>query len=116
MAQKTSAFQPMLHFCEKSVVSDGWMEGWMGGWMDGRAGLRIAYSNQKYPALVAQIVRELLFNQACNKNVETEMKGSRQLGSEFFFKVFDSSWFGFSQKQDWSWVFKFASLGDSYVR
>ena len=30
---------------------DGWMEGWMDGWMDGRkeakAGLRIAYSNQK---------------------------------------------------------------------
>ena len=30
---------------------DGWMGGWMGGWMDGRkvgkAGLRIAYSNQK---------------------------------------------------------------------
>ena len=26
----------------------GWMDGWMGGWMDGKAGLRIAYSNQKY--------------------------------------------------------------------
>ena len=26
---------------------DGWMGGWMGGWVDGRAGLRIAYSNQK---------------------------------------------------------------------
>ena len=30
---------------------DGWMGGWMGGWMDGwidvKAGLRIAYSNQK---------------------------------------------------------------------
>ena len=26
---------------------DGWMDGWMGGWVDGRAGLRIAYSNQK---------------------------------------------------------------------
>ena len=25
----------------------GWMDGWMGGWMDGKAGLRIAYSNQK---------------------------------------------------------------------
>ena len=25
----------------------GWMGGWMGGWVDGRAGLRIAYSNQK---------------------------------------------------------------------
>ena len=34
---------------------DGWMDGWMGGWVDGwmdgwmggKAGLRIAYSNQK---------------------------------------------------------------------
>ena len=26
----------------------GWMDGWMGGWMDVKAGLRIAYSNQKY--------------------------------------------------------------------
>ena len=26
---------------------DGWKEGWMDGWMEGKAGLRIAYSNQK---------------------------------------------------------------------
>jgi hypothetical protein len=26
---------------------DGWMGGWMDGWMGGKAGLRIAYSNQK---------------------------------------------------------------------
>ena len=30
---------------------DGWVDGWVGGWMDGwmeaKAGLRIAYSNQK---------------------------------------------------------------------
>jgi hypothetical protein len=25
----------------------GWMGGWMDGWMAGKAGLRIAYSNQK---------------------------------------------------------------------
>jgi hypothetical protein len=25
----------------------GWMGGWMDGWMGGKAGLRIAYSNQK---------------------------------------------------------------------
>ena len=24
------------------------MGGWVGGWMDGKAGLRIAYSNQKF--------------------------------------------------------------------
>ena len=27
---------------------DGWKDGWMEGWMEGKAGLRIAYSNQKY--------------------------------------------------------------------
>jgi hypothetical protein len=26
---------------------DVWMDGWMDGWMAGKAGLRIAYSNQK---------------------------------------------------------------------
>ena len=31
---------------QKSKV-EGWMDGWMGGWKDGKAGLRIAYSNQK---------------------------------------------------------------------
>ena len=25
-----------------------WMDGWVGGWMGGKAGLRIAYSNQKF--------------------------------------------------------------------
>jgi hypothetical protein len=25
----------------------GWVDGWMDGWMGGKAGLRIAYSNQK---------------------------------------------------------------------
>ena len=27
---------------------DGWMDGWMGGWVEAKAGLRIAYSNQKF--------------------------------------------------------------------
>ena len=35
---------------------DGWVGGWMDGWMDGKAGLRIAYSNQK------EHPRFLLFN------------------------------------------------------
>ena len=26
---------------------DGWMDGWKEGWKEGKAGLRIAYSNQK---------------------------------------------------------------------
>jgi hypothetical protein len=30
----------------KSLL-DGWMDGWVDGWMGGKAGLRIAYSNQK---------------------------------------------------------------------
>jgi hypothetical protein len=25
----------------------GWVDGWVDGWMEGKAGLRIAYSNQK---------------------------------------------------------------------
>ena len=25
----------------------GWVDGWTDGWVDGKAGLRIAYSNQK---------------------------------------------------------------------
>ena len=28
-------------------MDGNWMDGWMGGWMDGKAGLRIAYNNQK---------------------------------------------------------------------
>ena len=27
---------------------DGWVDGWMDGWVDVKAGLRIAYSNQKF--------------------------------------------------------------------
>ena len=26
---------------------DGWVGGWVDGWMEAKAGLRIAYSNQK---------------------------------------------------------------------
>ena len=26
---------------------DGWVDGWMDGWVEVKAGLRIAYSNQK---------------------------------------------------------------------
>ena len=32
----------------KPWTVDGWQEGWMDGWMEAKAGLRIAYSNQKY--------------------------------------------------------------------
>ena len=46
-----------------------WMEGWVDGWMGGKAGLRIAYSNQKSarknlelkPAVVAELVRALVY-------------------------------------------------------
>ena len=33
--------------CKKPCVVGGWMDGWMDGWKDGKAGLKIAYSNQK---------------------------------------------------------------------
>ena len=41
------------HILRKSTRAlDEWVGGWMGGWMDGwvdvEAGLRIAYSNQKF--------------------------------------------------------------------
>ena len=32
---------------KKWSVVGGWMDGWVGGWMGVKAGLRIAYSNQK---------------------------------------------------------------------
>ena len=35
----------------ENTLDDGWVGGWVGGWVDGwmegKAGLRIAYSNQK---------------------------------------------------------------------
>ena len=31
---------------QKSLL-EGWMDGWKEGWVGGKAGLRIAYSNQK---------------------------------------------------------------------
>ena len=33
---------------ENSMALDGWMDGWVGRWMEEKAGLRIAYSNQKF--------------------------------------------------------------------
>ena len=42
------------------------------------------------PAVVAKIVSKLLFNHACNKNLETEIEGSRQLGSEVGYFRFSS--------------------------
>ena len=34
---------------------EGWMDGWMDGWQEAKAGLRIAYSNQKLKILVLKI-------------------------------------------------------------
>ena len=31
----------------KPWTVEGWMDGWKGGWKEAKAGLRIAYSNQK---------------------------------------------------------------------
>ena len=30
-----------------NTLLDGWMGGWVDGWVEAKAGLRIAYSNQK---------------------------------------------------------------------
>ena len=40
-----------LLFCAKKY-GPGWSCGWIDGWMGGRAGLRIAYSNQKLPTML----------------------------------------------------------------
>jgi hypothetical protein len=39
----------MLYIKQSRLKSllDGWVDGWVDGWMEGKAGLRIAYSNQK---------------------------------------------------------------------
>ena len=34
---------------------DGWVDGWMDGWMEAKAGLRIAYSNQKYKYVISKL-------------------------------------------------------------
>ena len=31
----------------QKIECSGWMDGWMDGWVEVKAGLRIAYSNQK---------------------------------------------------------------------
>ena len=38
------------------TLDDGWMDGWVDGWMDGKAGLRIAYSNQKVNTQIMSII------------------------------------------------------------
>ena len=35
------------YFELKSSLPEGWVGGWMVGWVEGKAGLRIAYSNQR---------------------------------------------------------------------
>ena len=36
-----------LDQCKKTRALGGWVDGWVGGWVEAKAGLRIAYSNQK---------------------------------------------------------------------
>ena len=36
-----------VEYFELKSLLDGRKDGWMDGWMNGKAGLRIAYSNQK---------------------------------------------------------------------
>ena len=51
---------------------DGWKGGWMDGWMGGKAGLRIAYSNQKL-----EISPKM--EQACITNTELLLKSGKTL-------------------------------------
>jgi hypothetical protein len=46
------------------------MDGWVGGWMEGKAGLRIAYSNQK-----SYLAKEKVFAQKLQnfKSFETKI-------------------------------------------
>ena len=48
---------------------DGWMDGWVGGWVDrwmeGKAGLKIAYSNQKVGKIHNKIVKFEIPNFEC---------------------------------------------------
>ena len=37
----------LTHYKKAKVLVGGWVGGWMDGWMGGKAGLSIAYSNQK---------------------------------------------------------------------
>ena len=47
LQSKNLVSAPLKVWCWMDGWMDGWVDGWMGGWMDGKAGLRIAYSNQK---------------------------------------------------------------------
>ena len=38
---------------------DGWMDGWVDGWMGVKAGLRIAYSNQKSYIKRSSLVKKM---------------------------------------------------------
>ena len=54
----------------------GWVDGWMGGWMDGKAGLRIAYSNQKYvltiPGRLCASLKQIVAKQTnCQAKLKT---------------------------------------------
>ena len=40
---------------------DGWVGGWMDGWMEVKAGLRIAYSNQKTDGCIILNYRQTCF-------------------------------------------------------
>ena len=41
-------WQSVLFVQKSMILDDGSMYGWMDGWVGGNAGLRIAYTNQKY--------------------------------------------------------------------
>jgi hypothetical protein len=47
MRRKKNVLYKTVSSKKLAVWVGGWVGGWMDGWMEGKAGLRIAYSNQK---------------------------------------------------------------------
>ena len=66
------------------------MEGWMGGWMGGKAGLRIAFSNQKFenPGQARLGPRISCTNNGCSRSL------NRQGASNFMILMPDTGWGG----------------------
>ena len=87
-------------FVQKSMALDGLMDGcmhgWMDGWMGGRAGLSIAYSNQKMMCLSFTILVNCQFNEKrkqrnASKFVKIQKKIQKKVESGPILKIFGSN-------------------------
>ena len=62
---------------------------------------------------MAEIVSELLFNHACNKNIVNKIQGLRHFGSEIgYFRFFNQVSLDFLKNKTSLGYIGFASLGD----